>query len=72
MKRIQTEARKKMQSAESREEARAIQSGIQKKVQKVFDESSMSRERYEAIGQKMRSNPKLQKRYRQQMGDQTR
>lgn len=71
MKKIQSEARTKMQSAESREEARKIQNKIQQKVQKVFDNGEMSRERYEKIGKQMRKDPELQERYRKQMRGQS-
>ena len=64
MKKIQQEARRKMQAAESRDKARTVKKNMQKKVKAVFQDHSMSRERYGEIGRTLRSKPKLQKRYR--------
>jgi hypothetical protein len=69
---VQSEARAEIQAAESKEARQKLKSQTQKKVRGIFEDSSMSRERYDQIGKMMQSDPDLQERYRQQMRGQSR
>jgi hypothetical protein len=69
---VQSEARAEIQAAESKEARQKLKSQTQKKVRGIFEDSSMSGERYDQIGKMMQSDPDLQERYRQQMRGQSR
>ena len=67
MQKIQVETKRKIKSAESRQEAKTIQKKAQQRVQQVFEGKEMTRQEYESIAQRLRSDKELQQRYRQQM-----
>lgn len=72
IRKVQSEARAEIQAAESKEARQKLKSQTQKKVRGIFEDSSMSRKRYDQIGKMMQSDPDLQERYRQQMRGQSR